>query len=816
MAAGLARLRAVAVSLRGRLARLFAMRALRLAALSMGVLLAMGAAGVAVFLATLDIERFRSRIQAAAMAALGRQVDFGGMALHVGLTPRITISNARLANLHGGSRPDMVNVARAELEVALLPMLSGRIALRRLLLVSPDILLEEVAGEPNWRFSPARAAVSAPGPAAPQPRRAATLDIGLVQLRDARLVFPGAPPGGVTVARLDANANGNLSANGALQWGALPITFDAEGGPLGRLMGEPGGPWPLRLRAEAGGARLQLRGEVAEPRGLLGYRMELSADVPALAVLAPLAGRDLPALTGLVLRGRIEGDGYGMPRPRALQLSLGAAPIAAGWALEGAEVSLPALDQPAQLSLRGRHGGEAFSLSGRVGPFLGGALAVDLTGEHLGLTLSTRGQVERPLDGTGVAIAISLRGEALGHAHAELAERGAFFAEGLGLTGIVLEGPIASGTGNLVLTRAPLPRLDGALALQRLDLDAMRALPLLAPPAPAPASSGAATNAARGDGRVIPPLPLSFAALGRAGADLRVEIGALRHGGRDYQQFVARLLLADARARLDPLAFTMPGGRFNLRVAADGAAAQPQMQVSARADALDMAPFLRAMGNDLPLTGRGEIDIDLRGQGADLRAWAASAVGYAGMALTDGRIAGNLVQGALRSQGALGEVAIACLATRFDVVAGIAQSRTLFVDGSLGRATGQGQISLRDETLALRLNTDLRLPVPGTSGLRVRAPLPITGTLAAPRFEGAALLGNAVANQADRLVPGLGQALSSGGTATMSDCATALGLARGGRPGPVPASLAPPPEAPSAAPAPRPQLNDLLRGLLGR
>lgn len=810
MAAGLTRLRA-----------LLASGPLRLAALGLGGLLALGAAGIAVFLATLDIERFRPRIQAAALAALGRPVEFGAMALHVRLTPLITVRDARLANLPGGSRPDMVTVAQAELEVALLPLLSGRVAIRRLLLAAPDILLEEVAGEPNWRFTPSREAVAAPGPAAPAPtpRRANALDVDLVQLRDARLAFPGAPPGGVSVARLDVRGSGNLFASGALQWGAVPVSFEAEGGPLARLPGEPGAPWPLRLRAQAGGARLQAEGQIAEPRGLRGYRLELSAEIPELAALAPLAGRDLPPLTRLALRGRIEGDGPGMPRPQALQLSLGASEIAPGWALERAEIALPALDQQARIALRGSRGGQGFALSGSLGPFEGEALALDITGEHLGLSLAAQGQVARPLAGTGVAIALSLRGEAIGEARASLAERGAFFAEGLALTDIRLAGPITAGTGNLSLSRAPLPRLEGALALDRLDLDALRGLPLLAPPpapAPAPGQDPAPAEPSRGDGRLIPPLPLNFAALGGAGADLRVGIGALRHAGRDYSQLEARLLLADARARLDPLAFSLPGGRFSLRLAADGAAAQPQMQVSGRADALDMAPFLRALGVELPLTGQGEIDIDLRGQGADLRAWAAGAVGHAGLALTDGRIAGRVLQGVLRGQGVPAEVAIACLAMRFDVVAGIAQARALFADGSLGRATGQGQISLRDETLALRLNTDLRLPVPGTAGLRVRAPLPITGTLAAPRFEATALLGSAVAGQADRILPGLGQALSQGGAAPMSDCGTALGLARGGRPGPVPASLAPAPEPPSAAPAPRPQLNDVLRGLLGR
>jgi len=129
--------------------------------------------------------------------------------------------------------------------------------------------------------------------------------------------------------------------------------------------------------------------------------------------------------------------------------------------------------------------------------------------------------------------------------------------------------------------------------------------------------------------------------------------------------------------------------------------------------------------------------------------------------------------------------------------------RALYADGSLGRINGQGQISLRDESLALRLNTDLRIAIPNTAGLRLRAPVPVTGMLAAPRFEGMGLLGQ-----------GLNQVIGNGGPGPITqECGPALSMARAGRSGPVPASLVPPDQPGNA---PRPSLNDVLRGVLTR
>ena len=89
------------------------------------------------------------------------------------------------------------------------------------------------------------------------------------------------------------------------------------------------------------------------------------------------------------------------------------------------------------------------------------------------------------------------------------------------------------------------------------------------------------------------------------------------------------------------------------------------------------------------------------------------------------------------------------------------------------------------------------------AGVRVRAPVPLTGTLAAPRLELAGLTEGAIGG----LLGAPAQAAGGGG---LTDCATALRVARGGREGPVPAAQ---PQPPGNA---QPALNNLLRGLVGR
>jgi AsmA protein len=289
-------------------------------------------------------------------------------------------------------------------------------------------------------------------------------------------------------------------------------------------------------------------------------------------------------------------------------------------------------------------------------------------------------------------------------------------------------------------------------------------------------------------------------------ADLSFEVGELRQGGAVWRQVAGRLVNEAGRARLDPFAATFPAGRLALRMAADATATPPAVQVAGGGQGLDLAALTTAG------RGRADLDMDLRGQGATTRALAATATGHLGLAVTEGALTGAWAREAGRLVPGSGEsIPLSCAAMRWDADRGAARTRVFYLEGAPGRAAGEGMLNLSNESIAARLNVDLRV-----AGVRVRAPVPVTGTLAAPRLETQGLLQGALSGdlgeQLGRALPGLGGLLppQSGGPA-LPNCATALRVARGGREGPVPAARAQP-EAP--APTAPQGLEGLLRGLL--
>ncbi|TCZ65391.1 AsmA family protein [Roseicella aquatilis] len=843
-----------------------------------GVALLPAAAGGIAF-ALFDPDSLKPRLQAAVEEATGRALSLDGpIGLKLSLVPTVTAERVALANMPGGSRPQMASVQRVELQLALLPLVSGQVELRRLRLVAPDILLEtDAAGRPNWVFAPRE---SRPAPAATPPAassRPPAIAIGRIAIEDGRVTWRDGATGasrslGIPALEVAADGmTGPVRGGGRLLLDGAPISVSGESGPLAGLAEPaPAQPWPLRATLAAAGATVELEAGIARPAERRGWQATLSATVPDVQALAPLLpGVALPPLRDVRARAAFAeaGAGQGAGTLTGLDVTIGPSPLdplLPGLALGALTARQPAADAPLAIEAGGSLRGQPVALRGTTGsPWLlrGGApMPVDLAATAAGATATVKGTVGDLRGLTGVALQLGLTVPDLaalsplagGRLPAvkdlavavALAERGGGLAQGAVLKGLRVTSSAGDVAGDLTYAAGPRPGLEGRLASQRLDLDA------LSPP-PAPATPGAATPAPPRDGRVIPATPLPLDALRLLDADLRWSIAALRTGGVTLRDTEAHAVIAGGKGRLDPLVTSLPGGRLTLRAAADATLSPPALQLAARSDGIELAPLLAALHAPGGTSGRAELDLDLRGQGRDLRAVAATATGHLGWALTNGQVesgSGSLLGRALGDLGkeipqlgaaAQGRIAIACGATRWRAENGIATAEALLLDGSLGRIGGGGTANLRDESLALRLQLDLRLPVPGLAqGLRIRAPLPVGGTFAHPRPDVGPALARGAAGRlaqgalqgeardiAQELLGALGGGGANGGGVALPDCGAALAAARGGRAGPIPAPAAPAAATPTpAVPEALKQLpkelqapaQELLRGLFGR
>ena len=334
--------------------------------LGIGGLIVLVVAGIAVLIARFDPNRFKPQIIAAVQSATGRELTIGGrIALSLSLQPTLEVSDVGFSNPPGFSRPQMATLHKLELQLALIPLLSKRVQIEQLVLQQPDILLETNAqGQSNWQIgapgtpgavpsppppqSSPSASPSAPPPASPQaPAPGSTaaapppsIALSSLKIEGGTLAMRDAAGHTTTLAvkeliATESAANAPLHLTIDASYNGAPVTLTADTGPVAGLLGAGSAPWPIKLAATAAGAKFNVDGTVAQPAEGHGFAAALTADIPDLAALSPLAGTALPPLKTV-----------------AAQFKLAETNGGNGIALTELKLALPQIDLTGSLSLQ--------------------------------------------------------------------------------------------------------------------------------------------------------------------------------------------------------------------------------------------------------------------------------------------------------------------------------------------------------------------------------------------------------------------------------------------------------------------------------
>jgi uncharacterized protein involved in outer membrane biogenesis len=762
-------------------------RPIRISLWALAGLLALVVIGGGIFLASFDPDSLKPRIIAGVKQATGRDLTLQGpIRLGVSLQPTLTVQGVSLANPAGFSRPQMATLDRLDLKLALIPLLSSRIEIGRLVLVKPDIMLEtDAKGRSNWQFTPEAAdAATQPGSGVPREREQTRTGIVVadVQIQDGTVTWHDAAAGRSTVVGIanlqatEASPDANLHVSAAATYNGTPFTLNGEFGSLARLQDPQGTtPWPVHLNLETAGAKLTVAGVFAQPLQGRGYAMRLAANLPDLSTLSRLVpGTALPPLRDISLAAQLADVGTRLPEVSGLALHVGPSDLTtavSGLKLDKLDVAAARLDQPAQVTGHGSLDNAPVTLAASLG-----APAALLSG--------AKPSAPVPVD-------LNLRA-----ADSDLAFKGTVAADAAGR-----------------------PSLNGNVKSDRIDAD--RLLAAAGKPAGPPANAGAApsgpptgvappTGNAR-SGRLIPDTPLPFDLLRRADADVTLAVGELKSGGIAYRAITLHLALHDGQLRLDPFSADLPEGHIDLALTADARQPAPPVALRLRAPGLAVQPLLATLGQPGYATGKLEVHADLRGAGATPHAIASGLEGSLGLAMVNGTVDNRLLGSALGNVlkevnlvGHGGNSQIECFAARLDANHGIGTLRTLLLSSSLLTMDGDGSMNLGAETLDLRLRpqgrvagTGFVVPLRVTGGFRTPAVASDpagtvaanAGTIAGAVITGTTPLG-AIAGALG------GQKLQVG--PIKADCATALAVARG-QPGGTPPAQAQP--APAGQPA---------------
>ena len=717
------------------------------------VILALPVLGAALAAAIIDPNDYKPQIAAVALAATGRELTMGGP-LRVGLSlwPTIEISDVKLANLPGGSRPDMARVEKIEARLSLLGLLRGRVEVSTLTLVGPNILLEPVHGKPNWIFRQQ----AHPGPAQSGPS-GITFSPTIRDFRVQNGMVTSKMPArtnvlGIRALRLRQQTDGGpIELAATLVYGDYrPFTLAASAQPTGG----PGDPWNAQLEFAAFDATASAKGRVSISGD---YDLHLDATLPALEKLnAVVPDIRLPALHQATLsthlsNGPVRGD---LPVIGATQLHIGGADlgnIVPGLKLGAVDVTLRDAGGLASITGLGFFAGQTLNFGGTFGvpehPDGRVTLPVDLGVKTLRAAnaaetgdLSLKGQLTlNTVSFDGLDATVAMRAPAL-------ADLRPLTTQMLpALTGVAMDGQllVSADTSSWKFTGAKVSSREGDLAgdvavgigqtvaltgkVRSAKLDLSGVLTAFGI-----GSHSRGEPAQKPSGPLISDAPLPWQMLRGPAIDLTVDVGTMLFQGQALHDLQAAMTLRRGRLSIEPLTVALPAGPLKASLVADASAAVAPLSVTLHAPGIPLALISHYAGLPDGAAGALGIDAQLQSAGRSLHEIAASLKGPLKAKMIGGKLSNaalvELASASLQALGidvpAGGETEIHCfgLVGAFDN--GVGRFGTIAVSSTYLEVAGSGQLDLRTETAALKLH-----PMAQITGSPVSVPVVVEGPL---------------------------------------------------------------------------------------
>lgn len=277
-------------------------------------------AGAVIAVLTVDVNRFKPQIVAAAENATGRKLDIA-QDMKLSLWPLgIGVKQVSFANASWGSRPQMATIGEFTAQVDLMALIGGQVKVDSLVLNDVDLLLEkDRQGRANWDFAGQKPAPQqqpqSQSPAQPAPQQSGGAVIPAVQnvsLKNVRLAYRDAQAGSqntVVLSELTVKqaSGGLLAVKLAADVDGKAVTADGTLGSLDDLM-SGSRPWPVKMTATLPGAKAGIEGSIAQPMQGKGLALKLTVDAPDLSKVAALAGASAPAVP-LTLQADVKDPG---------------------------------------------------------------------------------------------------------------------------------------------------------------------------------------------------------------------------------------------------------------------------------------------------------------------------------------------------------------------------------------------------------------------------------------------------------------------------------------------------------------------------
>jgi hypothetical protein len=270
---------------------------------------------VYVILLSYNYNGLKPEITRAVKDDTGRELTLGGdISLKIGFTPALVVKDVSFQNASWGLRPELAKIKRFEIKVRLLPLLSRRIEVKRLILIEPEILFEtDISGKSNLAFETTKKQDLTKGTDETKTGgdwKLSALAFNELQIEKGRITYIdhelkksyGATVGTLVATATSSESPTRLKLTGAYNDKAFEVT-----GTLCPLIAfiKPIKVWPVNLAVKTENATLTLDGTVKDPLARRGIELNFTLKGEDLASFKQLSGESLHLRGPFDISGRI-------------------------------------------------------------------------------------------------------------------------------------------------------------------------------------------------------------------------------------------------------------------------------------------------------------------------------------------------------------------------------------------------------------------------------------------------------------------------------------------------------------------------------
>ena len=646
-------------------------------------------AAVSLLLST-DYNQYKDLFADRVERITGRRFTIAGdVQLMLSLRPSLVVNNVSLGNASWASRPDLVKIDRMEAQVPLLPLLIGEVEVTRLSLIGTDILLESnTEGRGNWQLE----ALDSGG----DNHEYVFPYLKSIKIKDMRIAWRDATTGQVKSLLLQSvetqsdNIESPMEFKASVILDQLAMELGGNTSALSEI--RAGNPLSLQVAINTNGADIGISGEIKKPFIGKGYSLKVSSK-----------GKDFKFLR---LLSDIEIDDQG---PWSLEFIF--KDTENGYSIKPIELRIFGSDLQAGLQLQTEK--EKFSFDFNL-------LSSNLDFDEL-MGMGTEGD---RLIGIG-SVVLDAQGDIVpgddirwninGNANISIGETVSSMND--------IEGEFS------VSKQGVTPNIDAKLSSKRLNLNEFLVSD------EASRRIGAKVS---DDRKVFSNEPINTNWLKSINANLVYSADRFIVSNYDFSKLYAEATLLDGELQLNPVIADFSGSKVSADLAFDASKARPSVSLGLESKQINIGHLLEVSAGKKWLDGKGDIYIDLRGEGESIAEIMASLDGATKLLIGKGRASvesiDDWVGGISKAVGTMvsedaNYAGVNCVVSDFKVTKGIASSQVMLLDTEYSTVYGEGQIDLRKEELDLLIS-----PKPKTTTLNVAVPVEVGGTLVNPTF----------------------------------------------------------------------------------